>query len=106
MLCSEFPERDPTYSHWPQEVYVPTVFENYTVPDVEVDGEIYDVHIWDNAGTEEYDRLRPLSYPDSDVVLICFSIDNRNSLENVEDKASAGSSSRAGSTMKRFAVDL
>ncbi|CCF56348.1 hypothetical protein KAFR_0B00480 [Kazachstania africana CBS 2517] len=67
------------------EVYVPTVFENY-VADVEVDGRQVELALWDTAGQEDYDRLRPLSYPDSNVVLICFSIDLPDSLENVQEK--------------------
>ena len=31
--------------------------------------------LWDTAGQEEYEKLRPLSYNQSDVVLVCFSID-------------------------------
>jgi Ras homolog gene family, member A len=42
--------------------------------------------LWDTAGQEEYDRLRPLCYPDTDVILICFSIGNYDSLENVVEK--------------------
>lgn len=67
------------------EVYVPTVFENY-VADVEVDGKHVELALWDTAGQEDYDRLRPLSYPDSNVVLICFSIDLPDSLDNVQEK--------------------
>ena len=37
----------------------------------------------DTAGQEDYDRLRPYSYPDTDVVIVCFSVDNPDSLENV-----------------------
>ncbi len=37
-------------------------------------------------GQEDYDRLRPLSYPDTNVLLICFSVDNPDSLENVPEK--------------------
>ena len=37
-------------------------------------------------GQEDYDRLRPLSYPDSHVILVCFSVDNPDSLENVQEK--------------------
>jgi small GTP-binding protein len=37
-------------------------------------------------GQEDYDKLRPLSYPETNVILICFSIDKRVSLENVQYK--------------------
>jgi len=67
------------------EVYVPTVFENY-VADVEVDGKKVELALWDTAGQEDYDRLRPLSYPDSHVILICFSVDSPDSLDNVQEK--------------------
>ena len=42
--------------------------------------------MWDTAGQEEYDRLRPLSYPQTDVFLIFFSLINRTSFENVARK--------------------
>ena len=67
------------------EVYVPTVFENY-VADIEVDGKQVELALWDTAGQEDYDRLRPLSYPDSDVIVMCFGIDNPDSLENITEK--------------------
>nr|ADZ73519.1 Rho2 GTPase [Dugesia japonica] len=67
------------------EVYVPTVFENY-VADIEVDNKQVELALWDTAGQEDYDRLRPLSYPDTDVILMCFSIDSTDSLENIVEK--------------------
>ena len=42
--------------------------------------------MWDTAGQADYDRLRPLSYPDTDVILMCFSIDSTDSLENIQAK--------------------
>ncbi|KAJ4933749.1 hypothetical protein JOQ06_006561 [Pogonophryne albipinna] len=67
------------------EVYVPTVFENY-IADIEVDGKQVELALWDTAGQEDYDRLRPLSYPDTHVILMCFSIDSPDSLENIPEK--------------------
>lgn len=43
-----------------------------------------------DLGQEDYDRLRPLAYPDTHVVLICFSVDIPDSLDNVKEKVSSG----------------
>ncbi|XP_062381434.1 rho-related GTP-binding protein RhoA-A-like [Sardina pilchardus] len=64
------------------EVYIPTVFENYAA-DIEVDGKQVELALWDTAGQEDYYRLRPLSYPGTDVLLMCFSIGDPDSLENI-----------------------
>ncbi|KAI8829478.1 ras family-domain-containing protein [Chytriomyces cf. hyalinus JEL632] len=64
------------------EVYVPTVFENQ-VTDIQIDGRSYLLALWDTAGQEDYSRLRPLSYPDSDVILICYSVDIPDSFDNI-----------------------
>lgn len=61
------------------------MFENY-VTQVPFDGKLIELALWDTAGQEEYDRLRPLSYPESDVILIVFSVDFPTSLGNVQDK--------------------
>jgi small GTP-binding protein len=67
--------------------YVPTVFENYiTVTSHPKTGKPVELALWDTAGQEEYDRLRPLSYPETDLLFVCFAIDCPNSLENVMDK--------------------
>uniref|UniRef100_A0A914V6H9 Uncharacterized protein n=1 Tax=Plectus sambesii TaxID=2011161 RepID=A0A914V6H9_9BILA len=66
-------------------IYVPTVFETY-VADIEVDGQQVELALWDTAGQEDYDRLRPLSYPDTDVILMCFAIDSPDTLENISEK--------------------
>ncbi len=65
--------------------YLPTVFENYTAQMQRGDDSIL-LHLWDTAGQEDYDRLRPLSYPGSDIVLLCFSLVNKASYEAVRDK--------------------
>lgn len=67
--------------------YIPTVFENYQTM-VTYENKVIELALWDTAGQEDYDRLRPLSYPESNVLLICFAIDYPTSLANVEDKVS------------------
>lgn len=66
-------------------VYEPTVFENY-VHDIFVDNVHIELSLWDTAGQEEFDRLRSLSYDDTHTIMLCFSVDSKDSLENVESK--------------------
>eukprot|EP00033_Pygsuia_biforma_P001753 GCRY01001963.1.p1 GENE.GCRY01001963.1~~GCRY01001963.1.p1 ORF type:complete len:192 (-),score=13.20 GCRY01001963.1:257-832(-) len=66
------------------EDYVPTVFENCAT-DICVDSVDYQLTLWDTAGQEDYARLRPLSYPNSDVILICYAVNSPDSLDNVKD---------------------
>ena len=65
--------------------YVPTGFENY-VKELNVDGKDIELELYDTAGQEDYDRLRPLSYPGSDVILVCYSVDSPNSYDNVKER--------------------
>jgi len=78
LLCSfalgEFPKE-----------YQPTIFENY-VAEIRLDGKPVQLALWDTAGQEEYERLRPMSYSKSHVILIAFAIDTPDSLENVTVK--------------------
>lgn len=61
------------------------VFDNYAVT-VMIGGEPYTLGLFDTAGQEDYDRLRPLSYPQTDVFLVCFSVVSPSSFENVKEK--------------------
>lgn len=65
--------------------YCPTVFENYCAT-VMVDNQTINLRLWDTAGQEDYDVLRPLSYPHTDVFLICFDIAGPASFRNVVQK--------------------
>jgi len=67
------------------EDYIPTVFDNYVVNLTAGERNI-ELGLWDTAGQEEYDRLRPLSYANANVFLICFSLVNPVSFENVSAK--------------------
>lgn len=75
------------------------MFDNYSCC-VQVDGTPINLGLWDTAGQEDYgrisnltsssfllsDRLRPLSYPQTDVFLCGFSVVNRASFWNVAHK--------------------
>jgi Ras family protein A len=54
--------------------------------DIVVDGKDIELGLWDTAGQEDYDRARPLSYPDTNAVVIVFAIDSPDSLEFVQEK--------------------
>lgn len=58
-------------------------FDNYTA-NLMLEGKVVSLALWDTAGQESYDRVRPLSYPDTDVFLIAFSLAYKPSFSNVE----------------------
>jgi len=61
---------------------VPTVFDNYSANAI-VDNEPINLGLWDTAGSNEYDELRPLSYPGTDAFIVCYSIIDPKSLAAV-----------------------
>eukprot|EP00271_Cylindrocystis_brebissonii_P014865 TRINITY_DN36487_c0_g1_i1.p1 TRINITY_DN36487_c0_g1~~TRINITY_DN36487_c0_g1_i1.p1 ORF type:complete len:200 (+),score=26.68 TRINITY_DN36487_c0_g1_i1:209-808(+) len=65
--------------------YVPTVFDNFSA-NVVVDGNTVNLGLWDTAGQEDYNRLRPLSYRGADVFLLAFSLISKASYENITKK--------------------
>ncbi|XP_022735744.1 rac-like GTP-binding protein 3 isoform X1 [Durio zibethinus] len=65
--------------------YIPTVFDNFSA-NVVVEGTTVNLGLWDTAGQEDYNRLRPLSYRGADVFVLAFSLVSRASYENVLKK--------------------
>ncbi|KAI8925320.1 transforming protein RhoA, partial [Entophlyctis helioformis] len=65
------------------EKYVPTVFENVMF-NLEVEGRPVELAVWDTAGQDDYARLRPLAYPDTDAFMLCYAIDQPDTFKNVE----------------------
>ncbi|CUS24650.1 LAQU0S18e01112g1_1 [Lachancea quebecensis] len=73
-----------TQGSFPEE-YVPTVFENYVTKMKGPGNAVIELALWDTAGQEEYNRLRPLSYTDVDLLMVCYSVDSKTSLHNVQE---------------------
>ncbi|KAJ2585900.1 hypothetical protein H4R99_008602, partial [Coemansia sp. RSA 1722] len=73
---NQFPEDDS---------YIPTVFDT-CIMDMPWRGHQIELGLWDTAGQEDYDRLRMMSYENTDIVLMCFSVDSIESLENTNEK--------------------
>ncbi|XP_062918412.1 ras-related C3 botulinum toxin substrate 1-like isoform X2 [Mobula hypostoma] len=83
-----------TTNEFPEE-YIPTVFDNYSTT-VTVDGHAVNLGLWDTAGQEDYDRLRPLSYPqtwsseikhhcpNTPIILVGTKLDLRDDKETIE----------------------
>lgn len=67
------------------ENYQPTVYEKHVVHAETSSKSKIELELWDTAGQEDFDRLRPLSYPNTDVFVICFSVcaDSKSSFDNV-----------------------
>jgi small GTP-binding protein len=72
-----------TTNAFPNE-YIPTVFDNYSV-NLMVEDQQINLQLWDTAGQEDYKKIRPLSYLETDVFIICFSLVSPTSLENVKN---------------------
>jgi len=73
-----------TTGSFPDE-YIPSHYDNLS-SNIFVDGRSYTLGLWDTAGQEDYDRLRPLSYPQTDIFLICFAVDDQTSFQKVRER--------------------
>ncbi|KAJ1962912.1 GTP-binding protein Rho1 [Dipsacomyces acuminosporus] len=69
----------------PNDQYIPTIFEEW-VAELKIDGRAIELALWDTAGQEDYDNVRYPCYNMANVIVICFSVDSPDSLENVQEK--------------------
>jgi hypothetical protein len=64
--------------------YIPTICDNFRQT-IEIDGKTVSLSLWDTAGQESYERLRPMSYRGADVFVMCFSTMNQSSYDNIAE---------------------
>ncbi|XP_033099801.1 cell division control protein 42 homolog [Anneissia japonica] len=64
---------------------IPTVYENHELT-VMNSGEEYNIKVYEAGGTEDYDRLRPMGYNQTDVFLVCFCVVKPRLVTNIETK--------------------
>ncbi|KAI6186143.1 hypothetical protein M3Y98_00100600 [Aphelenchoides besseyi] len=67
------------------ENYVPTAFEHYSIEAL-INGKQQTLYLSDTAGVSEFSAMRPLSYPDCDVFLVCYSVESIESLQHIKEK--------------------
>ncbi|CAF1322808.1 unnamed protein product [Adineta steineri] len=70
---------------YPQDPYVPTIFENYAAT-VTLNNRKYILNLFDSAGQEEYDQLRIMAYPNTNIFILCFSVVDPDSYSNILSK--------------------
>ena len=74
------------YNSFPDNIdYIPSVWETESY-NIVVDGKPINLGLWNTLGHKDLDRLRPLSYPQTDVFLVAFDVTNRDSFRNVKSK--------------------
>jgi Ras-related C3 botulinum toxin substrate 1 len=73
-----------TTNSFPEE-YVPTIFDNHRM-NVQWEDRTVSLDLYDTAGQEDYDKLRPMSYPGTHVFLICFALSERSTFANIDYK--------------------
>ncbi|XP_050311626.1 cdc42 homolog [Anthonomus grandis grandis] len=62
--------------------YIPTIFDEYSMT-IPINYEPYTIILSDTAGQEEFDKLRRMAYKYADAFLLCYSIAERSSFENI-----------------------
>lgn len=53
---------------------------------MELDNTRHIIKLHDTAGQEDYERIRQVIYKEANVFILCYSLDNRSSFENIVSK--------------------
>lgn len=60
-----------------------TIGVEFLNKDIEVNGEAYTLQIWDTAGQERFRTLRTPFYRGSDICLLTYAVDDKNTFNNL-----------------------
>ena len=63
--------------------YKPTSFDKFLVTR-EISGTLYNLVVWDTSGSPNFDTVRPLSYGEADVFIVCFKVNSYSSYSTVQ----------------------
>ncbi|CDI98742.1 likely rho family Ras GTPase [Echinococcus multilocularis] len=66
------------------DVYIPTIADTYTSK-LKAGNTTVVFNLFDTAGQQEYARLRQLSYPQTDIFIVCFAVNDTDSYQNARD---------------------
>ena len=66
--------------------YQVTNWEDDVKKNVMYEGKMVELSLWDTQGQEDYAHIRPLSYIDTDVILMLYTILSRDSFDNIYEK--------------------
>ena len=65
--------------------YIPTVFDNFEAETTFKDEQLK-YSFWDTAGQSGYARIRTLSYPNTDLFILAFSVVEHRSYKSVKER--------------------
>ena len=74
------------YGEFPSPYFLHQIWETVWSHEVTIGDEPNNLNLHDTLGQEDYDRVRPLQYPKTDVFLICFCVVEPDSFENAREK--------------------
>lgn len=61
-----------------------TIFDSFSC-NIEIKKKNVDLSLWDTSGDLKYDRIRQLSYPNTDIFFICYAVNSMRSFNNVRN---------------------
>ena len=67
-----------------KEGQISTSGANYAMKNLEIEGKVYQINIWDTAGQEKYRSVTKMFIQDSQILLLCYSIIEKQTFQNLE----------------------